>query len=166
MLKSYMGFRSFGAGINLKAWLYRILTNTYISLYRKRQRLPRECPTDEITDWQLAVSAKHTSRGLRSGEVGVLESPPDSRITAALQSLPDGSRTEIYYADVEGLPCKDIAELVGTPVGTVMSRLLRGRARRDWSPTSVNAERSAEHPSARRHCRRPSVTWGAASTGR
>ena len=80
MLKAYAGFRSFRAGTNLKAWLYRILTNTYINSYRKKQRQPAEYPTEEITDWQLAANAEHTSTGLRSAEVEALELLPDTEI--------------------------------------------------------------------------------------
>ncbi|MBD0860801.1 sigma-70 family RNA polymerase sigma factor [Gordonia sp. zg691] len=126
-IKAFTAFASFREGTNLKAWLYRILTNTYINGYRKKQRQPAQYPTDEISDWQIAATAEHTSQGLRSAEIEALDTLPDDEIKAALQELPEDFRMAVYYADVEGLPYKEIAEIMDTPIGTVMSRLHRGR---------------------------------------
>jgi len=127
LLKAYAHFHMFQQGTNLRSWLYRILTNNYINAYRKKKRRPAQFPTEEITDQQLATHAQHTSTGLRSAEDEVLETMPDNAIKAAMQALPEQFRMAVYYADVEGLGRREIAEVMGTPIGTVVSRLNRGR---------------------------------------
>ena len=127
MLSAYAGFGSFRDGTNLNAWLHRILSNTYITGYRKRQRQPVQWPTEQITDQQLAADAGHSSTGLRSAEDEALEMLPDTRIKAAMQALPEQFRIAVYYADVEGFRREEIAQIMHTPTGTVTSRIHRGR---------------------------------------
>ena len=126
-LKAYKNFDSFTPGTNLKAWLYRIMTNTYINSYRKKQRRPLETSADEVTDYQLYSSSSHDSTGLESAEVEALKAMPNSRISEALNALNEDYRMVVYYADVEGLAYKEIADVLDIPMGTVMSRLHRGR---------------------------------------
>jgi RNA polymerase sigma-70 factor (ECF subfamily) len=127
--KAFAGFHGFRDGTNLGGWLYRILLNTHISGYRKQQRRPMQWLTDEITDGQLLAEARHSSTGLRSAEDQVLDLMGDNDIRDAMRQLPEKLRTAVYYADIEGRRFKEIAELTNAPIGTVMSRLHRGRHR-------------------------------------
>ncbi|MDR1441430.1 MAG: sigma-70 family RNA polymerase sigma factor [Bifidobacteriaceae bacterium] len=126
--KAFSSFHQYRPGTNLKAWLHRILTNTYINDYRKKQRSPQQSNADEIEDWQIMRASEHESVGLRSAELEVLDHLPDSRVKQALADLRADYRMVVYYADVEGYSYKEIAEIMDTPIGTVMSRLHRGRA--------------------------------------
>lgn len=125
--KAYRAFGQYQHGTNLKAWLFRILTNTYINIYRKNQRGPAVDPTEQIEDWQMAAAERHTSGGLRSAEAEALDLLPNDVINDALAQIDPLFRDAVYLADVEGFSYKEIAEIMDTPVGTVMSRLHRGR---------------------------------------
>ena len=125
-LKAFTSFHQFEEGTNLRAWLYRVLTTTFINTYRKDQRRPQVAQA-ELEDWQLAQAQSHTSDLGKSAEVEALENLPDSDIKNALQEIPEEFRMVVYLADVEGFSYKEIAEIVDIPAGTVMSRLSRGR---------------------------------------
>ena len=124
--KAFVAFHQFEPGTNLKAWLYRILTTTFINTYRKDQRRPQTA-AGELEDWQIHDAASHTSDQGRSAEDEVLDNIPDGDVKTALAGIPEDFRMVVYLADVEGFSYKEIAEIVGVPPGTVMSRLHRGR---------------------------------------
>jgi RNA polymerase sigma-70 factor (ECF subfamily) len=127
-VKAYAAFASFTQGTNLKAWLYRILTNTFINSYRKNQRGPYQGTIDDLEDWQLGGAESLTQgRSTRSAEAEAIDHLPDSDVKAALQSIPEDFRLAVYLADVEGFSYQEIADIMKTPTGTVMSRLHRGR---------------------------------------
>ena len=127
-VKAYQAFGQFEQGTNLKAWLYRILTNTFINIYRKNQRNPYQGTIDDLEDWQLGGAESLTqSTSTRSAEAEAIDHLPDSAVKDALQAVPEDFRMVVYYADVEGFSYQEIADIMKTPVGTVMSRLHRGR---------------------------------------
>ena len=121
MVKAYAGFHTFTVGTNIRAWLFRILTNTWITSYRTAQRRPDEVLAADVTDMRPSASQN------QSAELAVLEAMGDEDVRDALQALPEHQRLVVYYADVEGFRYKEIAAIVDTPLGTVMSRLHRGR---------------------------------------
>ena len=132
MLKAYARFRSFRPGTYLKAWLFRIMHNTWVNGYHNTQRRPPEFLSSEISDIQLAAHARQASIGsigLRSAEVEVLDGLRDNQITAAIDTLHEDLRNIVHYACVDGLRYKEIAQIMDIPIGTVMSRLYRARKR-------------------------------------
>jgi RNA polymerase sigma-70 factor (ECF subfamily) len=129
MAKAFAAFDSFRPESNIAAWLYRILVNTHVSNCRKTQRRPPQHLAEGITDLQLRVSAAHSAVGLLSAEDQALRRFGDQDVIAAMRSLPEQFRTAVYYADIQGLQCKEIAAVMNTPIGTVVSRLHRGRRR-------------------------------------
>jgi RNA polymerase sigma-70 factor (ECF subfamily) len=127
-VKAYQAFGQFQQGTNLKAWLYRIQTNTFINNYRKNQRNPYQGTIDDLEDWQLGGAESVTqSTSTRSAEAEAIDHLPDSAVKDALQAIPEDFRMAVYFADVEGFSYQEIADIMKTPVGTVMSRLHRGR---------------------------------------
>jgi RNA polymerase sigma-70 factor (ECF subfamily) len=127
-VKAYTAFGQFQQGTNLKAWLYRIQTNTFINNYRKNQRNPYQGTIDDLEDWQLGGAESVTQHSTtRSAEAEAIDHLPDSAVKDALQSIPEDFRLAVYFADVEGFSYQEIADIMKTPVGTVMSRLHRGR---------------------------------------
>lgn len=129
LLRAYVGFRSFEAGTNLNGWLFRIQRNQWINNFRHRQRRPAEVPVYAITDQHLVSSYSHHVNGLCSAETEALRTIPDADIKAAFDTVPERFRTAVYYADVHGYTYAEIAVLLHIPLGTVMSRISRGRQR-------------------------------------
>lgn len=126
-VKAFASWKTFTQGTNLKAWLYRILTNTYINTYRKKQREPYQGTIDDLEDWQLGGAESTTASSTRSAEAEAIDHMPASVVKDALQSIPEDFRLAVYLADVEGFAYQEIADIMKTPIGTVMSRLHRGR---------------------------------------
>ncbi|KAM9863557.1 sigma-70 family RNA polymerase sigma factor [Leucobacter sp. BZR 635] len=128
-LKAFQAFSSFTEGTNLKAWLYRIMTNSYINTYRKKQRQPFLGAVEELEDWQLGGAESTTAMSSQSAEAEAIDRTPDSVVTNALNDLAEDFRMAVYLADVEGFSYQEIADIQEVPIGTVMSRLHRGRSR-------------------------------------
>ena len=147
-LKAYRAYDSFEEGTNLKAWLYRILTNTYINRYRKQQRRPAEVELGELQDLYLYRRLGEPSGAAESAEKEVLDQFVDTDIIEALESLPDHFRMPVLLADVEGFSYKEIAAILDVPIGTVMSRLHRGRKALQRKLWSVAEQRGLTGPSA------------------
>jgi RNA polymerase sigma-70 factor (ECF subfamily) len=125
--KAYIAWAQYQQGTNLKAWLYRIMTNTQINLYNKKAKDQAKGSIDELEDWQLGSAESLTSLSSRSAELEAIDKMPSEVIKRALHELPEEFRMVVYYAVVDGLPYLEIAEIMDTPVGTVMSRLHRGK---------------------------------------
>ena len=129
LLNAYAGFRTFKDGTNLKAWLFRILYNRWVSTHRYRQRRPMEVAVDEVGERDLADATARLSAAPRSAEAEILDALPDSEIKAALAALHDGVGVVMYYVCIQGYTCAETAAMMNIPVGTVMSRVSRGRQR-------------------------------------
>ena len=125
--KAYAAWGKFEQGTNLKAWLFRIMTNTHINLYNKRAKDQAKTALDDLEDWQVGLGESLTTSNTRSAEAVAMDNLPSKIIRDALDQIPDEFRMVVYYAVVEGLPYAEIAEVMDTPVGTVMSRLHRGK---------------------------------------
>ena len=147
-LKAYRAYATFKAGTNLKAWLYRILTNTYINRYRKAQRRPSEVELGELQDLYLYRRLGEESGASVSAEEEVLDRFVDADVKSALESLAEHFRIPVLLADVEGFSYKEIAEMLDIPIGTVMSRLHRGRKALQKKLWSVAEERGLTEPAS------------------
>jgi RNA polymerase sigma-70 factor (ECF subfamily) len=128
-LRAFRGFEGFREGTNLKAWLYKILTNTFINTYRARKRRPDQVDLDDVEDFYLfrRIGGLESAEASRTAESEVLDAIPDAEVKEALESLPEQFRMAVILADIEGFSYKEIAEILDVPIGTVMSRIHRGR---------------------------------------
>jgi RNA polymerase sigma-70 factor (ECF subfamily) len=170
MLKAYIAFRSFRDGTNLRAWLFRIMYNTWVSDYRSRSRRPCEVMVDDFKDWQLIERSEYAPSGLRSAETEAFDAMRDDDMADALGQLPRDNQMIVYFADVAGFKYREVAVLMNIPVGTVMSRLSRSRARLRELLTEVARDRGvhrrdggarALRPDAHHHTRTQSTSMSA-----
>lgn len=141
MVKAYRSFHTYRDGTNIRAWLLRIMTTTWMNSHRRAQCRPDEVLSDDITDAQLVAHADHQSTGLPSAELAALEALGDDEVREALAKLPEAQRIAVYFAEVEGMPYREIAHILDVPEGTVMSRVYRGRRALRRLLVDVAAER-------------------------
>lgn len=141
LVKAFSAFDRYQDGTNLKAWLYRIMHNAFVSNYRKAKRDPRQSSVDDLADWQLSALEATAGTATASAESEALAALPDTDVRSALMALPEQFRTAVYLADAEGFSYAEIAEILEVPMGTVMSRIFRGRKALRAALTEVARER-------------------------
>ena len=145
--KAYASFQQFREGTNARAWLLRILTNTFINSYRRRQREPARVSTTGLEDWQFTQGWTGDGGAPRSAEDMALDRLPDTEVFQAMRELPRDFRTAVYLADMEGFSYREVADIMACPVGTVMSRLHRARGQLRTMLREQAAERGiVPHP--------------------
>lgn len=144
LVKAFSAFDRFTEGTNLKAWLYRIMHNTFVTGYRKAKRDPKQSSVDDLADWQLSALESSADTATPSAEAMALSNLPDIEVREALMALPEQFRTAVFLADAEGFTYAEIAEILEIPMGTVMSRIFRGRKALRGALAEVARERGIE----------------------